>query len=57
MALWVPFANNNFQAFMTFKDMTLYFCFLFGDRHFRQYHQPNAETYLYVVGGAWSFLE
>ena len=23
MALWVPFANNNFHALMTFKDMTL----------------------------------
>ncbi|MBK9997616.1 MAG: hypothetical protein IPO99_10895 [Nitrospira sp.] len=25
MAMWVPFANNNFWAFMTFKEMTLYF--------------------------------
>lgn len=30
MALWVPFANNNFHAFMTFKDMTLYFFFYLG---------------------------
>lgn len=30
MALWVPFANNNYQALMTFKDMTLYFFFYLG---------------------------
>lgn len=30
MALWVPFANNNFHALMTFKDMTLYFFFYLG---------------------------
>jgi hypothetical protein len=30
MALWVPFATNNFHAFMTFKDMTLYFFFYLG---------------------------
>ena len=29
MALWVPFANNNFWALMTLKEMTLYFfCYL-----------------------------
>lgn len=30
MALWVPFANNNFWAFTTFKDMTLAFFFYLG---------------------------
>ncbi|MEP7153479.1 MAG: O-antigen ligase family protein [Nitrospira sp.] len=30
MALWVPFANNNFKAFMTLKDMLLYFCLYLG---------------------------
>ena len=30
MAMWVPFANNNFWAFMTFKEMTLYFFFYLG---------------------------
>jgi len=30
MALWVPFANNNYQALMTFKDMTLCFFFYLG---------------------------
>jgi len=30
MALWVPFATNNFHALMTFKDMTLYFFFYLG---------------------------
>ncbi len=30
MALWVPFANNNFYALMTFKDMTLCFFFYLG---------------------------
>ncbi|HRB22082.1 MAG TPA: hypothetical protein PLB54_10380, partial [Nitrosomonas sp.] len=30
MAFWVPFANNNFHALMTFKDMTLYFFFYLG---------------------------
>lgn len=30
MALWVPFANNNYHALMTFKDMTLYFFFYLG---------------------------
>jgi O-antigen ligase len=30
MVLWVPFANNNFHAFMTFKDMTLCFFFYLG---------------------------
>ena len=30
MALWVPFANNNFWALMTFKDMTLCFFFYLG---------------------------
>lgn len=30
MAFWVPFANNNYQALMTFKDMTLYFFFYLG---------------------------
>lgn len=30
MALWVPFANNNFHALMTFKDMTLCFFFYLG---------------------------
>ena len=25
MALWVPFANNNFHAFSQLKDLTLYF--------------------------------
>lgn len=30
MAMWVPFANNNFHALMTFKDMTLYFFFYLG---------------------------
>ncbi len=30
MALWVPFANNNYQALMTFKDMTLSFFFYLG---------------------------
>lgn len=30
MALWVPFANNNFYALMTLKDMTLYFFFYLG---------------------------
>lgn len=30
MAFWVPFANNNFHALMTFKDMTLYFFFYVG---------------------------
>ncbi len=31
MTLWVPFANNNFRAFMTLKDMVLYFCLYFGN--------------------------
>ena len=30
MASWVPFANNNYQALMTFKDMTLCFFFYLG---------------------------
>lgn len=30
MAFWIPFANNNFHALMTFKDMTLYFFFYLG---------------------------
>lgn len=30
MAMWVPFANNNYHALMTFKDMTLYFFFYLG---------------------------
>jgi hypothetical protein len=30
MALWVPFANNNFWALMTLKEMTLYFFFYLG---------------------------
>lgn len=30
MALWVPFANNNFWAFTIFKDMTLAFFFYLG---------------------------
>lgn len=30
MAMWIPFANNNFWAFMTFKEMTLYFFFYLG---------------------------
>ena len=30
MALWVPFANNNFYALMILKDMTLYFFFYLG---------------------------
>ena len=30
MALWVPFANNNFWAFITLKEMTLYFFFYLG---------------------------
>jgi hypothetical protein len=30
MALWVPFATNNFKALMTLKDMTLYFFFYLG---------------------------
>lgn len=30
MAIWVPFANNNFWAFMTLKEMTLYFFFYLG---------------------------
>jgi len=30
MAMWVPFANNNFWAFITFKEMTLYFFFYLG---------------------------
>lgn len=30
MALWVPFATNNYKALMNFKDMTLYFFFYFG---------------------------
>ncbi len=30
MALWVPFANNNFYALMTLKDMTLCFFFYLG---------------------------
>jgi len=30
MALWIPFANNNFHALMTFKDMALYFFFYLG---------------------------
>lgn len=30
MAMWVPFANNNFWAFMTLKEMTLYFFFYLG---------------------------
>ncbi len=30
MALWVPFATNNYKALMTFKDMTLYFFFYLG---------------------------
>jgi len=29
MALWIPFANNNYWAFMTLKDLSLYFfCYL-----------------------------
>lgn len=30
MALWVPFARNNYHAIMLFKDMTLYFFFYLG---------------------------
>ena len=30
MAIWVPFANNNFWALMTLKEMTLYFFFYLG---------------------------
>jgi O-antigen ligase len=30
MALWVPFARNNYHAVMLFKDMTLYFFFYLG---------------------------
>ncbi len=30
MALWIPFANNNFWAFTIFKDMTLAFFFYLG---------------------------
>ena len=30
MVLWVPFANNNFHALMTLKDMTLCFFFYLG---------------------------
>lgn len=30
MVLWVPFANNNFWALMTLKEMTLYFFFYLG---------------------------
>lgn len=30
MALWVPFANNNFHAFSQLKDLTLYFFFYLG---------------------------
>lgn len=30
MALWVPFANNNYHALMTVKDMTLCFFFYLG---------------------------
>lgn len=30
MAMWVPFANNNFWAFMTLKEMTLYFFLYLG---------------------------
>lgn len=30
MGLWVPFANNNFWAFMVLKEMTLYFFFYLG---------------------------
>jgi O-antigen ligase len=30
MTLWVPFANNNFHALMTLKDMTLCFFFYLG---------------------------
>ncbi len=30
MALWVPFANNNYWALMTLKDMTLCFLFYLG---------------------------
>lgn len=30
MALWVPFANNNYWALMTLKEMALYFFFYLG---------------------------
>jgi hypothetical protein len=30
MALWVPFARNNYHALMLLKDMTLYFFFYLG---------------------------
>lgn len=30
MALWVPFARNNYHAVMLFKDITLYFFFYLG---------------------------
>lgn len=30
MALWVPFATNNYKALMNFKDMTLYFFLYLG---------------------------
>lgn len=30
MALWVPFARNNYHAIMLLKDMTLYFFFYLG---------------------------
>ncbi len=30
MSLWVPFANNNFWAFMILKEMTLYFFLYLG---------------------------
>lgn len=30
MAMWVPFANNNYWAFMMLKELTLYFFFYLG---------------------------
>ncbi|WHZ15467.1 MAG: O-antigen polymerase [Nitrospira sp.] len=30
MALWIPFANNNFHAFSQWKELTLYFFFYLG---------------------------
>ncbi len=50
MALWVPFANNNFNAFMTLKDMTLYFFLYLGIVDIRQYHRSHAKLILMWLG-------
>jgi hypothetical protein len=51
MALWVPFANNNFWALMTFKEMTLYFFFYLGIVTFVNTTSRMQKLISHVVGG------